>query len=142
MEYNAAASLYIRINIKLSISFLFIPGKHFLCSRMPCHTHAEVDFISVPVNTQTPVQTNTQLEGIRLQYNVNAKLQPQSFLIVVYSVYINIHNCNCISSQRSGLPIACGGGGYFMGPMFGPTSLHFCLLLNRKANVNNFSVSA
>ena len=52
MEYNAAPSLNIRINIKFSISFFFHSWKTFylLTYAILCHSHAEVDFevISVP----------------------------------------------------------------------------------------------
>ena len=50
VEYNAAASLNIRINMKPSISF-FSFLENILFAHI-CHTHAEVDFevISVPVN--------------------------------------------------------------------------------------------
>ena len=54
VEYNAAASVHIRINIKLSISFSHSwKTVSLLTYAMPCYTHAVVDFdvFSVSVNT-------------------------------------------------------------------------------------------
>ena len=68
VEYSAAVSLNIRVNIKFSISFFFHSCKTFslLIYVIRCHTHAEVDFevISVHVNTQSKKSSN----------NVDAKL--------------------------------------------------------------------
>ena len=132
MEYSAAASLIIRVNIKFNISFFFHSCKTFslLIYVICCHTHVEVDFevISVHVNTQSK--------------KVLEMMLIQSFnhvFSVLFSASSNLHKLHLKSEIWSSHSV---GEGVFYGPSVWPDIFALFPLVSRKANVNNLSVSA
>ena len=119
---------YISEYIKFS-AFFFHSWKTFslLTYVIPCHTNAEVHFevISVLVNTLTNTQLDIRLQSRSLGNIVSSKLQPQSFLIVLYSIYSNLHKLQLHLKSEIW---SSHGVRVFMDLVFGPTSWQFCLL--------------